>query len=92
MSINNGSKQLTYDQIQRLKIGIEALAKAGNPFAISIAKALDGKTPAQMRNTLSGSYARMFEVMTMMGMAMDSKINPKQVMERLAQAEAKRGD
>lgn len=80
-------KQLTYEQIERIQIGIETLAQAGNPFAQAVGKALEGKTPAEKRNTLAGSYARMFEVLNVMGMAMDSKVNPKLVRSRLTSAQ-----
>jgi N-acetylglucosamine kinase-like BadF-type ATPase len=86
-------KQLTHDQIARLEIAVNEMARRGNPFAQAIAKALEGKTTtSEKRNTLSGSYARMFEAMTVMGMAINSKFTPEKFEERLQGAEQVHGN
>lgn len=76
--------KLTHDQILRLETAVAEVAKRGNPFAQAIVQALESKTtPSEKRATLSGSYARMFELMSVMNMAIQSKVAPEKFEESL---------
>ena len=63
---------VTDEQIERMVIVIDALAKRGNAAAIGIAKSLYGKPLQAQRVLVLGFFGVLFEALSCMQMALDS--------------------
>lgn len=76
--------QLTGDQVKRLEIVVLKLRGARNPIAEAVAIALGKQaTIEEKRKVLAASYAKMFELMLAMNMAIDSGVSAADVEKRL---------
>lgn len=77
--MDNEPSAITPDQIEVIERSIKSLAAKGNPFATGITQSLKGKTAAERRSILLGSYAYLYETMLTFTMSIHTKNTPAQV-------------
>jgi hypothetical protein len=73
-------------QVKRLSVVISELAQRGNPFGQAMQKSIKGKPLAEQRIIIAGSYARMYEAMLCLDMAIESDRSAEQVAAQLKKA------
>jgi hypothetical protein len=81
--MTNRSQALTDDQVERMELAVQELAKWGNAPALGITRNLEGKALAEKRRVLTASYAQMFEALVAMNMALDSKRSAEDIRQAL---------
>lgn len=78
---------LTDAQVRRIDAVLFALAKRGNGFALGVATNLQSKSLDEKRRIIAGTYAMGFELLTCMGMAIESDADPLELLLKLRDAD-----
>jgi hypothetical protein len=87
LKANPESTALTDAQVRRIDAVLFALAKRGNGFALGAATNMQGKTLDEKRRVIAGTYAMGFEMLTCIGMAIESDADPLELLLKLRDAD-----